>query len=123
MEVMRVMCAVKNLTPHPITLVGNAGEVTIPPSGLVVRAREVREVLGAVEVDGAGTLPVLRVSYAEPEGLPELEAGTIYIVSALAASAIRAHCPTEVADRFFVVSDPVRDESGRIVGARALARI
>ncbi len=111
-----------NLTPHPITLVGDRGEVTLPPSGRVVRAREVREVLGVVQVDGAGTLPVLRVSYAEPEGLPELEADTIYIVSALAASAIRAHCP-EVADHFAVVSDPVRDGSGRVVGARALARI
>jgi hypothetical protein len=80
-----------NLTPHPITLVGDKGEVTLPPSGDVVRAREVREVLGAVQVDSAGTLPVLRVSYAEPEGLPEeLEAETIYVVSALAAAAIRA---------------------------------
>jgi hypothetical protein len=118
MRVMRVV----NLTPHPITLVGDMGEVTIPPSGLVVRAREMREVLGVVEVDGAGTLPLLRVSYGEPDGIPELELNAIYVVSALAAAAIRAHRP-EVADRFFVVSDPVRDESGRIVGARALARI
>ena len=112
-----------NLTPHPITLVGDRGEVTLPPSGHIVRAREVREVLGAAQVDGAGTLPVLRVSYAEPEGLPEqVEADTIYIVSALAAAAIRAHRP-EVADHFFVVSDPVRDSDGRVIGARALARI
>jgi hypothetical protein len=115
---------VVNLTPHPVTLIGDRGEVTIPPSGQVVRAREVREVLGTVEIDGTGTLPVLRVSYAEPEGIPEpLEPETIYIVSALAAAAIRAHCPAEVADRFFLVGDTVRDESGRIVGARALARI
>jgi hypothetical protein len=112
-----------NLTPHPITLIGDRGEVTIPPSGQVVRAREVREVLGSIQLDGAGTLPVIRVSYAEPEGIPEpLEPETTYVVSALAAAAIRTHRP-ELADHFFVVSDPVRDESGRVIGARALARI
>jgi hypothetical protein len=112
-----------NLTPHPVVLIGDVGEVTIPPSGSVVRAREVREILGTVEVDGAGALPVLRVSYAEPEGLPEqLEPRTIYIVSALAAASIRAHRP-DIADHFFVVSDIVRDSDGRVIGARALARI
>jgi hypothetical protein len=66
---------------------------------------------------------VIRVSYAEPEGIPEqLEADAIYVVSALAAASIRAHCP-EIADHFYVVSDPVRDELGRVIGARALARI
>ena len=28
-----------NLTPHPVTLIGSGGQVTIPPSGQVVRAR------------------------------------------------------------------------------------
>jgi hypothetical protein len=111
---------VVNLTPHPINLIGDGGEIVIPPSGRVVRAREVREILGSIQLDGAGTLPVIRVSYAEPEGLPEeLEADTIYVVSALAASAIREHCP-QVADRFVMVGDPIRDEFGRIIGARAL---
>jgi len=115
---------VVNLTPHPITLVGaGGGAITIPPSGRIVRAQEVREVVGAVEVDGLGAIPVLAVSYGEPEGLPEVvEADTIYLVSAIAASAIRRHRP-EIADHFFVVSDPVPDPEGRIVGARALARI
>jgi len=89
----------------------------------VARAQEVREVVGAVELDGLGQLPVLSVSYGEPEGLPEvIEADTIYIVSALAAQAIRAHRP-DIAEHFMVVSDPVRDEEGRIAGARALGRI
>jgi len=112
-----------NLTPHPVTLIGSEGQVTIPSSGQLVRAREVREVRGTITLDQAGALPVLAISYGEPEGLPEpLEADTIYIVSALAAQAIRAHRP-DIADHFFVVSDPVRDETGRIVGAKALARV
>ncbi len=115
---------VQNLTPHPITLIGAGGEaITLPPSGRIVRAQEVREVVGAVEIDGLGEIPVLAISYGEPEGLPEVvEADTIHIVSALAAQAIRAHRPG-IAHHFFVVSDPVRDGEGRIVGARALARI
>jgi len=112
-----------NLTPHPITLVGDKGEVTLPPSGDVVRAREVREVLGTVEVDGAGSIPLLCVSYAEPDGLPKvLEPDTIYIVSALAAAAIKKYYPI-AAEYFAVVGDPVRDSDGRVIGARALARI
>lgn len=111
-----------NLTPHPITLVGDSIQVTIQPSGLVARATEVRQGVGQVEVDGL-RLPVLRISYGEPEGLPEfLEPQALYIVSALAGQAIKAHRPA-IAHRFYVVADPVRDQEGCIIGARALAQI
>jgi hypothetical protein len=96
--------------------------MTISPSGQVARAAEIREVIGEMGVEGL-RLPVLRISYGEPEGLPEeLEPDTIYIVSALAGQAIRAARP-EIAHRFFLVTDPVRDEEGRIIGARALAQV
>jgi hypothetical protein len=59
----------------------------------------------------------------EPEGLPEIDQDTYYIVSSLAAQAIKAQFPPDVAERFVVVTDPVRDEEGRVVGARGLALI
>jgi len=117
-----------NLTPHPVTLVTPEGhQVTVPPSGHVVRAREERETVATVslEVDGqVVTLPVYRVTYGPPEGLPSdrPEAGTIYIVSALTAQSLRAHRPDWAAVSF-LVADPVRDEEGRIIGARALAQV
>lgn len=107
-----------NLTPHPITLIREDGTtVTVYPCGVVVRAQEQREVIGHVE-----GFPVYRVHYGEPEGLPdELDEKAVYIVSSLALQAIKQHRP-EIAHRFYVVSDPVRDEEGKIIGARALAQ-
>jgi len=48
---------------------------------------------------------------------PEPQEGTIFIVSALTAQA--------VPDRqdVFIVDDAVRDDQGRIIGARALAHV
>lgn len=112
---------VVNLTPHPVTLVRGDTALTIPPSGTVCRAAELVTELGAIEVDGLGPVPVRRVEYGAPEGLPEPAPETLYLVSALAAAAIRRHCPER--DDVVVVADPVRDQDGRIVGARALARV
>lgn len=109
-----------NLTPHPITLVTEGGTFTVPPSGTIVRAQEVRTVVGTVVVEGV-PIPVYRIEYGAPEGLPAPEPGTIFVVSALAAQAIARHAPER--DDVFIVADPVRDEQGRIVGARALAQI
>jgi len=109
-----------NCTPHEIVLVGEDGqEVRLPPSGFVVRASEERERIGTLLLDGV-SVPVYRVSFGEPSGIPE-EAEAI-VVSAVAAQAIRRHRP-DLVDRVYVTADPVRDESGRIIGARGLARI
>jgi hypothetical protein len=111
-----------NLTPHPVTLIDGEGKaLTIPPSGTVCRAEERVEILGHVEVEGLGTLPVRRVEYGVPVGLPDAEPGVGYIVSSLAARAVAIHCPER--QDVYIVADPVRDEQGRIVGARALARV
>jgi hypothetical protein len=40
----------------------------------------------------------------------------------LTAQSIKSHLP-HIAERFVVVTDPVRDENGRIIGARALELI
>lgn len=111
---------VVNLTPHPIVLHADGATITIPPSGVVCRAAERVETVGAIEVDGA-TIPVRRIEYGAPEGLPEPQPGVIYVVSGIVAQAVRAYYPDR--DDVFVVTDPVRDDSGRIVGARALARV
>jgi hypothetical protein len=111
-----------NCTPHPIRLL--AGEpgaeriLDLPPSGAVARAAEQRQQVGTVEAGGV-SLPVYEVSYGGLEGLPEPAPGTVYLVSAIAARAAagagRQDC--------LVTADPVRDDQGRITGARALARV
>lgn len=111
-----------NLTPHTVTLIVEGGPVEVPPSGFVVRAKETKELVGVL-VDRGVSIPLYRISYGEPEGLPEIDQDTYYVVSSLAAQAIKAHLPPNIAERFVVVTDPVRDENGRIIGARGLALV
>ena len=69
-----------------------------------------------VTADGI-TVPVNQTRFGEVSDLPDPQPDTIYIVSALVAQA--------VPDRqdVFIVDDSVRDEQGRIIGARALAHV
>ena len=108
-----------NLTPHALNLMpGGPDEptVTIPPSGQVARCEVRRVQVDTVTVDGI-TVPVNRTQFGAVTGLPDPQPDTIYIVSSLVAQA--------VPDRqdVFIVDDAVRDEQGRIIGARALAHV
>lgn len=91
---------VVNLTPHELVFLVGENRVVIPSSG-VARAREERIVVGEIELPDGNRLPVYRITYGEPEGLPAPEAGTIYIVSALTAQAVKLHQPER--DDVFVV--------------------
>lgn len=109
-----------NLTPHTINLITtDGGTITIPPSGRVLRAEEKATIQSHITLL-EGDVPVKRMEYGVPNFVPEQELGTYYIVSALAAQALRRYHPGR--DDFLVVADAVRDDQGRIVGARALAR-
>ena len=108
-----------NLTPHALNLMpsGPTGPVvTIPPSGQVARCAVDRVQVDTVTVDGI-SVPVNQTWFGEVSDLPDPQPDTIYVVSALAAQA--------VPDRpdVFIVDDAVRDDQGRIIGARALAHV
>jgi len=108
-----------NLTPHALNLMptGPTGPVvTISPSGQVARCATSRVQVGTVTVDGI-SVPVNRTQFGVVTGLPDPQPDTIYIVSAVVAQA--------VPDRpdVFIVDDAVRDDQGRIIGARALAHV
>jgi len=105
-----------NLTPHPITLISPTGEqVTVPPSGVVARVTEQMESLGEIMVEGV-VLPVVKRAFGAVEGLPGPEPGVLYVVSALVAEAAWKAGRSDVVG----LADFVRDEQGRVVGARAL---
>ena len=115
-----------NLTPHPVVLAVTDDDgrvvdsVTIPPSGQVARAAEVRHQVGEVEIEGR-QFPVYAIEYGEPQGLPDpIPDNSILIVSSLALQAIRRYHP-ELEGRVMVATDPIRDSQGRIVAARGLA--
>lgn len=103
-----------NLTPHAINFLREDNSVlaTVEPSGTIARASQTREAVG--EVNG---IVVNQCSYGSVTGLPDPQDGTIYLVSALTAQA----CPER--PDVFITDDAVRDENGRIIGCRAIARI
>lgn len=103
-----------NLTPHPITLVDEEGDtVTLPASGTVARVAETREQYGVALVLGH-FVPVVRKSFGQVENLPEPSPDAFYIVSGMVKSAVPDRLDVYAPDDF------VRDEAGRIVGAKAL---
>lgn len=95
-----------NLTPHAIVLVNGP---TIPPSGSLARCAS-----SSVSAGEHAGVTLSRTSYGAVEGLPEPEAGVIYIVSAL----VRAAVP----GRLDVASpgELVRDAAGVVVGCKGL---
>ncbi len=108
-----------NLTPHVLNFMPQGPDgpvVTIPPSGQVARCAVNRVQVDTITVNGI-TVPVNQTQFGEVSDLPDPQPDTIYVVSALVAQA--------VPDRqdVFIVDDTVRDEQGRIIGARALAHI
>ena len=108
-----------NLTPHAINLMpeGPEGPVaTIPPSGQVARCATSRVQVDTITVDGV-TIPVNRTQFGEVTGLPDPQPDTIFVVSAVVAQAVPNRADV------FIVDDAVRDEQGRIIGAKALAHV
>ena len=114
-----------NLTPHPLTLQGEGAQVTIPPSGKVARVVEEQRASALLAFQGDKvddlipiySVPLVDLSVRKVVDLPDPEDGTLYIVSrpvALALAGTRADV--------VVPDDFVRDDQGRIIAARRLAR-
>ena len=103
-----------NLTPHPVVILDEAGNVvkTIQPEGTPLRLDEEVEPLGTID-----NIPVVRKTLKEEvnQSLPR-EEGTYYIVSLPTAQALRR-------PDLLVPDDLVRDEQGRILGCRRLATL
>lgn len=116
------MAKLINLTPHNIDLVVGDTKVTISPSGEVARCAVEKQRVGSITLyDGAKVLaeiPLNQNTYGEVTGLPDPQPDTYYIVSLIVAQAVAGK-----RDDVLVVDDTVRDEQGRIIGARALARL
>ena len=115
-----------NLTPHDVNLVkeenGKIREVmAFRHIGKIARCSQTTEKIGDVVVD-VGLLThvpvtITKNTYGEIVDLPEPGNDCIYIVSALVANA--------AIDRYDLVvpNELVRDEKGRIIGCKSLAKV
>ncbi|MUN41381.1 hypothetical protein [Actinomadura litoris] len=107
-----------NLTPHPLTLIGQDDTVLLnqAPDGPMARCIEDRREIGAVTLPGGGTVPLRSVGFGAVTGLPEPRDGVLLVVSRATAEAAAGRSDIVYPD------EQVRDQDGRIIGCRALAR-
>lgn len=106
-----------NLTPHEVKIVdGGNNVVAVFPSDGVARASQ-HDVL----VDEINSIPVVKTEFGEVLGLPEPAEDTVFIVSRITVEVARARGLNT--DDLLITSGAVRDDQGRIVGCRALARL
>ena|SRR5690625_2255323 len=101
-----------NFTPHDVNIVGENGAITtFAPVGEPIRLAQETVTVG--EVNG---IPITETQFGDPVGLPEPKDGVFLIVSRLILTAC--------IDRndLVVPNEIVRDETGRIVGCKSLAR-
>lgn len=114
MEVEREFYKLVNLTGHDVTLISWDDEaVTIPATGQL-RVYSHQEVYGMVR--GEVDVPLLEIIEQRLSMAADEQPGTLYIVSGIVAAKARRR-------DFVVPSRVVRDENGRAVGCRALARV
>lgn len=112
------MTRIINACPHDLTFfLPDGTTVVLPASGIVARAEERTAIGGILITDALGTMPLVMREYGEFTGLPPQQPGVAYVVSAIAYAASEG----EDRDDLYMVADLVRDEAGRIIGARALA--
>ena len=96
----------RNLTPHAIVLVNGP---TLPPSGSIARCAS-----SSTPAGEHGGVALVRTVFGAVEGLPEPEAGVVFVVSALVRAAVPHR--SDVASP----GDLVRNEAGAVVGCRNL---
>jgi hypothetical protein len=95
-----------NMTPHPINLVDKQGIIIeVFPSNGIIRLESQIMSMGYIN----DIVPITKTVFNEPEGLPNYDENTYYIVSQLVKNAIDRKdliVPTEI----------LRDEKGNILG-------
>lgn len=103
---------VVNKTPHAVHILDDSHRVirTYEKGDSQIRL-SVEVVQGEPLKDGT---PTSRTTFGKPDGLPEFQEGTFYIVSQLVKNALP--------DRkdLLVPAEVVRDEKGNIIGCRSL---
>ncbi len=113
-----------NLTPHDITIVSGEGKNTILKSMGIVRVNESSEVIG--EIEGIKVIKKT-LSNVQKEAVEKIrnilkDPEAAVIVSSLTARALKEELSKEELKRTLIIGNTVRDASGRVIGANALAR-
>ena len=118
------MTNIINMTPHKVDVgqwndMGELGKefqilYTLPASGNLIRLSTKTVDAGFTLGDAEAPIPVTKTVFGTPEGLPDYQEGTFYIVSQIVKNAL-----TDRTD-LLVPAEVVRDEKGNILGCQSL---
>jgi hypothetical protein len=103
------MIKIVNLTPHEINI---TGQEPISSSG-ICRCKEVSTIVG--NING---IDIIEKEFGEVDGLPEEVENVYYVVSIVIATAVKGK-----RNDCFVPGEQIRDESGKIIGCKNLAKV
>jgi hypothetical protein len=110
------MTILRNLTPHPVMIVGESDSIALPPCSSPPRIAD--QILRSTSiVVGRLDIPLRDIAPGTVSGLPEPQEGVLLIVARIVAAT-----RPDRAD-LVVPFDDVRDHDGRVIGCRALARL
>lgn len=107
---------IKNLTPHDVTIIFDDGSKRVIPSSGIARAAQ-----KSVDVAIIEGIPICKMVFGDTVDLPDPELGVSLIVSVITANAAKA--AGRITDDLLITADPVRDDDGKIIGCKRLARI
>jgi hypothetical protein len=114
-EVIKTSVQLINLTPHPVQIFGEEGSIVLPCSAVPARLEGTTGPVGHVTVDGV-SVAVVQHHYDRIVGLPGPSPGVLFVVSQLVLDFLPER------QDLVTPSDLIRDESGAVIGCRALAR-
>ncbi|QWB91001.1 MAG: hypothetical protein HXL38_000195 [Candidatus Saccharimonas sp.] len=105
---------INNLTPHEINIIDKDGKVvkTFPSDG------EARATQDEVEIRTVEGIPIIKMTFGEPVGLPEPSDRVFYIVSVITAKAAKSSGRTT--RDLFITGKTVRNDKGQIIGCQSL---
>lgn len=107
---------IRNLTPHPVTLIFGGQTITLPPDGAPPRVSTTETPAGTATVNGT-QVPIVQVGTGDLVGLPDQQPGVLLVVSRMVAEAAPHR-------RDLVIPHGlVRDDAGRVVGCSALGQV
>ena len=112
-HLQREIVMIINKTPHDINILNEKNEIVKTIKKTEGQIRLAVKTESSEKIEG---IPTSISVFGQPEGLPEFDGETFYIVSQLVKSAF-----PERTD-LLVPAEVVRDEIGQIIGCRSLGR-
>ncbi|MCS7002272.1 MAG: hypothetical protein NZ518_05420 [Dehalococcoidia bacterium] len=113
-----------NLTPHEITIFDAAGRAVLArflPHGTAPRLTEATVDAPAVEIGGC-SIPVVKTTFGELVGFPDVPPAAIIIVNPLIAERVASRLGRTLYAPDTGPASVVRDAGGQIIGVRRLRR-